>query len=102
MNTAATTIRVSSWATPARKWNSMKSASGSVCSLFWQRFFQHDRAHEIEHDHVGCGLGPVGGDPAKISKIEYDFWGWAIQRWGRAVKKMDSVEFPVWLKDVQS
>jgi thiamine kinase-like enzyme len=39
---------------------------------------------------------------AKISKIEYDFWGWAVERWDRAVQKMDSLEFPTWLKDVQS
>lgn len=37
----------------------------------------------------------------KISKIEYDFWGWAIERWARAVEKMDSPEFPTWLRDVQ-
>lgn len=36
----------------------------------------------------------------KISKIEYDFWGWAIERWGRAVEKMDSPQFEVWLKEV--
>jgi len=39
---------------------------------------------------------------AKISKIEYDFWGWAVERWARAVQKMDSDEFPVWLENVQS
>ena len=39
---------------------------------------------------------------AKISKIEYDFWGWAVERWGRAVEKMDSQEFPTWLENVQS
>jgi thiamine kinase-like enzyme len=38
---------------------------------------------------------------AKISKIEYDFWGWAVERWERAVKKMDSPEFPIWLEYVQ-
>lgn len=38
---------------------------------------------------------------AKISKIEYDFWGWAIERWSRAVKKMDSDQFPLWLIEVQ-
>jgi len=38
---------------------------------------------------------------AKISKIDYDFWGWAIERWGRAEAKIDSPEFPIWLKDVQ-
>lgn len=38
---------------------------------------------------------------AKISTIEYDFWGWAVERWGRATAKMDSVEFPRWLEEVQ-
>jgi thiamine kinase-like enzyme len=38
---------------------------------------------------------------AKISSIDYDFWGWAVERWGRAVAKMDSPEFPGWLQDVQ-
>jgi thiamine kinase-like enzyme len=49
---------------------------------------------------VGWGLWAA--IQAKISKIEYDFWGWAIERWGRAVEKMDSPEFPQWLEDVQS
>ncbi len=39
---------------------------------------------------------------ASISKIDYDFWGWAIERWGRAVEKMDSPEFPVWLENVRN
>lgn len=49
---------------------------------------------------VGWGLWAA--IQAKISKIEYDFWGWAIERWGRAVEKMDSPQFPRWLEDVQS
>jgi len=49
---------------------------------------------------VGWGLWAAIQE--KISTIEYDFWGWAIERWGRAVEKMDSVGFPVWLEDVQS
>jgi len=36
-----------------------------------------------------------------ISTIDFDFWGWAIERWSRAVDKMDSAEFPVWLKTVR-
>lgn len=36
----------------------------------------------------------------QISKIDYDFWGWAIERWTRAIAKMDSRDFEVWLKDV--
>jgi thiamine kinase-like enzyme len=49
---------------------------------------------------VGWGLWAA--IQAKISKIEFDFWGWAIERWSRAVEKMDSAEFSTWLKDVQS
>ncbi len=48
---------------------------------------------------VGWGLWAA--IQAKISTIEFDFWGWAIERWGRAVEKMDSKEFEGWLKDVQ-
>jgi thiamine kinase-like enzyme len=39
---------------------------------------------------------------AEISKIQYDFWGWAAERWGRATAKLDSPQFPAWLEDVQS
>jgi thiamine kinase-like enzyme len=49
---------------------------------------------------VGWGLWAA--IQAKISRIDFDFWGWAIERWGRAVEKMDSREFEDWLKDVQS
>jgi thiamine kinase-like enzyme len=38
---------------------------------------------------------------AKISKIEFDFWGWAVQRWSRASLKLDTLEFEMWLKDVR-
>jgi len=30
---------------------------------------------------------------AKISSIDYDFWGWAEERWARAIHVMDSREF---------
>ena len=48
---------------------------------------------------VGWGLWAA--IQAKISTIEFDFWGWATERWGRAVAKMDSKEFERWLRDVQ-
>jgi thiamine kinase-like enzyme len=48
---------------------------------------------------VGWGLWAA--IQARISTIEFDFWGWAEERWGRAVEKMDSPEFRVWLQDVQ-
>jgi thiamine kinase-like enzyme len=47
---------------------------------------------------VGWGLWAA--IQAKISKIDFDFWGWAIERWGRAVEKMDGEELDVWLRDV--
>ena len=49
---------------------------------------------------VGWGLWAA--IQANISKIEFDFWGWAIERWGRAVEKMDSTEFSTWMKEVQT
>lgn len=48
---------------------------------------------------VGWGLWAA--IQAQVSAIEFDFWGWAVERWGRAVEKMDSKEFEVWLRDVQ-
>ena len=47
---------------------------------------------------VGWGLWAA--IQAKISTIEFDFWGWAIERWGRAVEKMDSEEFEGLLREV--
>jgi len=49
---------------------------------------------------VGWGLWAA--IQAKISTIDFDFWSMAIERWGRAVEKMDSAEFEGWLRDVQS
>jgi thiamine kinase-like enzyme len=47
---------------------------------------------------VGWGLWAA--IQASISTIDFDFWGWALERWGRAVEKMDSAEFDMWLKEV--
>ncbi len=49
---------------------------------------------------VGWGLWAA--IQANISTIDFDFWGWAIERWGRAEEKMDSLEFGEWLKQVQT
>jgi len=49
-----------------------------------------------------AGWGLWAAIQAKISSIDFDFWGWAIERWGRAVEKMKSREFERWLRDVQS
>ena len=49
-----------------------------------------------------AGWGLWAAIQAKISTIDFDFWDWAIERWGRAEKKMDSIEFEGWLRDVQN
>jgi thiamine kinase-like enzyme len=38
---------------------------------------------------------------AKISQIDFDFWGWAVERWARAEAKFDLAEFSGWLNDVR-
>ncbi|MEP7133301.1 MAG: choline/ethanolamine kinase family protein [Chloroflexota bacterium] len=47
---------------------------------------------------VGWGLWAAIQE--NISTIEFDFWGWAIERWGRAVEKMESAEFEGWMENV--
>jgi hypothetical protein len=48
---------------------------------------------------VGWGLWAA--IQAKISEIDYDFWGWATERWERAVTKLDSPDYPAWLEAIQ-
>jgi thiamine kinase-like enzyme len=48
---------------------------------------------------VGWGLWAA--IQARISQIDFDFWGWATERWGRAVQMMDSTSFERWVKQVQ-
>ena len=38
---------------------------------------------------------------ARISTIDYDFVGWAEDRWRRASAKIDGPEFDVWLREVR-
>jgi thiamine kinase-like enzyme len=75
---------------------------GEVCSSYFGSatpgMIARMKLNMIMSD-VGWGLWAA--IQANISKIEFDFWGWAIERWGRATEKMDSAEFPVWLKEVQ-
>jgi thiamine kinase-like enzyme len=39
---------------------------------------------------------------AKISAIDYDFWGWAIERWTRAVTAFDDPSFGTLLQNVSA
>jgi thiamine kinase-like enzyme len=76
---------------------------GEVCAAYFgettPRMIARMKLNMIMSD-VGWGLWAA--IQAKISTIDFDFWGWAIERWGRAVEKMDSAAFSMWLKDVQN
>ena len=37
---------------------------------------------------------------ARISTIDYDFWGWALERWARAAAKLEDPAFGEWLAAV--
>jgi thiamine kinase-like enzyme len=37
---------------------------------------------------------------ARISEIDYDFWGWATERWSRASAMLDGPDFGGWLGEV--
>ncbi|MFO0866965.1 MAG: phosphotransferase [Gemmataceae bacterium] len=39
-----------------------------------------------------------GSIQASISAIEFDFWGWALERWARAKARMDTAEYRQWLR----
>ncbi len=39
---------------------------------------------------------------ARISEIDYDFRGWAEERWARAAAKLDGSELAGWLRDVRA
>ena len=74
-----------------------------VCAAYFQKstpdLIARMKLNMIMSD-VGWGLWAA--IQANISTIEFDFWGWAMERWGRAEEKMDSLEFGEWLKNVQN
>ncbi len=39
---------------------------------------------------------------ARISTIDYDFTGWAEERWARASASLDGPDFETWLEAVRS
>jgi thiamine kinase-like enzyme len=72
-----------------------------------EAYFGSPTADKISRMKLNMIMSDVGwalwaAIQAKISKIEYNFWGWAEERWGRAVEKMDGQDFPTWLEDVQA
>ncbi|MCC6501229.1 MAG: phosphotransferase family protein [Anaerolineales bacterium] len=74
-----------------------------VCTAYFREASQSMIARmKLNMIMSDVGWGLWAAIQAKISTIDFDFWGWAIERWGRAVEKMDSEEFEEWVRDVQS
>lgn len=74
-----------------------------VCTVYFG-FAASDKIARMKLNMImsDVGWGLWAAIQARISTIDFDFWGWAEERWGRAVEKMDLAEFPVWLRDVQN
>ena len=73
-----------------------------VCSAY----FGEATADKIARMKLNMIMSDVGWGlwaaiQAQISTIDFDFWGWAIERWGRAEEKMGSAEFETWVREVQ-
>jgi thiamine kinase-like enzyme len=76
---------------------------GEVCAAYFGEATPNKIARmKLNMIMSDVGWGLWAAIQAKISTIDFDFWGWAIERWDRAVEKMDSAAFSVWLKDVQN
>jgi thiamine kinase-like enzyme len=74
-----------------------------VCSAYFGKVSKNKIARmKLNMIMSDVGWGLWAAIQADMSKIKYDFWGWVIERWGRAVEKLDSIEFPGWLVDVQA
>jgi thiamine kinase-like enzyme len=72
-----------------------------VCSAY----FGNASANRIARMKLNMIMSDVGWGlwaaiQAKISTIDFDFWGWAIERWGRAAEKMEAEEFGSWLDSI--
>ncbi|HLO15658.1 MAG TPA: choline/ethanolamine kinase family protein [Anaerolineales bacterium] len=72
-----------------------------VCAAYFGEVYSSKIARmKLNMIMSDVGWGLWAAIQASISKIDFDFWGWAIERWGRAVEKMDSAEFSTWLSEL--
>ena len=68
-------------------------------------YFGSPQANKLARMKLNMIMSDVGWTlwaaiQAKISTIDFDFWGWAVERWARAMAKMDGGEFEGWLEIV--
>jgi thiamine kinase-like enzyme len=69
-----------------------------------EAYFGHLDAVQLARMELSAMTADVGWTlwaaiQAKISPIEFDFWGWAVERWERVETLMDSDRFPSLLRD---
>jgi thiamine kinase-like enzyme len=73
-------------------------------SVLCGAYFGEARADLLGRMNLQAVMADVGWTlwaaiQARISPIDYDFWGWAVERWERAATAFDSEDFPRWIRD---
>lgn len=68
-------------------------------AILCEAYFGEPRPDRLARMELQAMMADVGWTlwaaiQARISSIEFDFWGWAVERWGRAVAMMDADAFP--------
>ncbi len=72
----------------------------ALCEAYFGRFRPVDLARmELFALMADVGWTLWAAIQARISTIDYDFWGWAVERWDRAVAVMDSDDLPRLLRE---
>jgi thiamine kinase-like enzyme len=71
-----------------------------------QAYFGQPRPALLARMHLWAIMSDVGWTlwgaiQTKISRIEFDFWAYALGRWDRAQTMIDSAEFPGWLEEAE-
>jgi thiamine kinase-like enzyme len=71
-------------------------------ALLCEAYFGEFRPDRLARMNLQALMADVGWTlwaaiQAKISSIDYDFWGWAVDRWERAESIFDSEDFSPWL-----
>jgi thiamine kinase-like enzyme len=71
-----------------------------------QAYFGQPSRHLVARMHLFALTSDVGWTlwgaiQAKVSKLDYDFWSYAVGRWERAERIVDCPDFPRWLEDAR-
>ena len=71
-------------------------------AMLCEAYFGEVRADRLARMNLQALMADVGwalwaAIQAKISDIDYDFWGWAVERWDRAIAVFDGPDFDRWV-----